>query len=97
MNGNVWQWVDDCYSHTYSDLPTDGAAYERDVLLDSTNKYPSMLIKNACSFHMVRGGCCCDAPPLLRSAFRTWGNNPGAMTPDLSRSAGAGFRVARTL
>jgi len=24
MNGNVWQWVEDCYSVSYTGLPTDG-------------------------------------------------------------------------
>jgi formylglycine-generating enzyme required for sulfatase activity len=97
MNGNVWQWVEDCYSITYSGLQTDGSAYQNNVLLDSTGKFDWMLLKNACSFHMVRGGCSADSPLLLRSAYRNWGGIPGAMTPDLSRSAGLGFRVARTL
>ena len=97
MNGNVWQWVDDCYSATYSGLPTDGTAYKNNTSLDSTGKYPWMLLKNACAFHIVRGGCAADSPTFLRSAVRNMGGIPGAMDPDLSRSAGGGFRVARTL
>jgi formylglycine-generating enzyme required for sulfatase activity len=97
MTGNVWQWVEDCYSITYSDLPTDGSAYKSNALLDSTGTFPWMLLKTACSFHIVRGGCYADSPALLRSAVRNWGGIPGAMSPDLSRSAGGGFRVARTL
>ena len=53
--------------------------------------------KSYCIFHMVRGGCYGDSPQMMRSAYRNWGNIPGATVPDLSRSAGAGFRVARTL
>lgn len=97
MNGNVLQWVDDCYSTTYSGLPTDGSAYKNNAVLDSTNKFTWMLLKNGCSFHMVRGGGYADSPPLIRSASRNMGGIPGAMSPDLSRSAGGGFRVARTL
>jgi formylglycine-generating enzyme required for sulfatase activity len=97
MNGNVLQWVDDCFSKTYEELPTDGSAYKKDMLLDSTGKMSWMIVKTACAFHMIRGGCYGDPPRMLRSAFRNWGGLPGAMTPDLSRSAGGGFRVARTL
>ncbi|RYZ25405.1 MAG: formylglycine-generating enzyme family protein [Sphingobacteriales bacterium] len=97
MSGNVWQWVDDCYSATYSGLPTDGSAYKKNMLLDSTGKFDWMVLKNACSFHIVRGGSAADSPMLLRVAFRNWGGIPGAMAPDLSRTAGGGFRVARTL
>ena len=97
MSGNVWQWVDDCYSVSYAGLPADGSAYKENAVLDSTNKFPWMLKKNACDFHILRGGCYADSPALLRSAFRNWGGVPSAMNPDLSRSAGGGFRVARTL
>lgn len=97
MNGNVWQWVEDCYSATYSNLPDDGSPYRENVSIDSANKFEWMLLKNACSFHIVRGGCAADSPLLLRSAFRNWGGIPGAMTPDLSRTAGGGFRVAKSL
>jgi formylglycine-generating enzyme required for sulfatase activity len=97
MNGNVMQWVDDCYAATYVGLPIDGSANKKNVSIDSAGKFTWMLLKNACSFHIVRGGCYADSPPLLRSAFRNWGGIPGAITPDLSRSAGGGFRIARTL
>lgn len=97
MNGNVWQWVDDCFSTTYSATPDDGSANRTDVLLDSAGKFDWMLKKNACAFHISRGGCSADSPPLLRSAYRNWGGIPGAMNPDLSRSAGLGFRVAKSL
>ena len=93
----VWQWVDDCYSSTYSDLPTDGSANKKDIRLDSAGKFEWMIMKNSCSFHIVRGGSALDSPLLLRSAFRNWGGIPGAINPDLSRTAGGGFRVARAL
>ncbi len=97
MNGNVMQWVDDCFSRTYEGLSTDGQANKKDVLLDSEGKWNWMILKTSCAFHIVRGGCYADPPSMLRSAFRNWGAVPGAMEPDLSRSAGGGFRVARTL
>src|SRR5262249_28661400 len=27
--GNAWEWVQDCYANSYSDLPADGSAFER--------------------------------------------------------------------
>jgi formylglycine-generating enzyme required for sulfatase activity len=78
-------------------LPTDGSAFKKDGLIDSTGKYPWMINKKSNAYHMVRGGGYADSPGLLRSAFRNWGAIPAAMKPDLSRSAGGGFRVARNL
>ena len=40
MHGNVWQWVQDCYHHSYTGAPTDGSAW----------------IGEDCSRHTVRGG-----------------------------------------
>jgi len=97
MNGNVMQWVGDCFSKTFEAIPVNGLSNKKDILIDSTGRMNWMIIKTACGFHMVRGGCYADPPSMLRSAFRNWGGIPGAMDPDLSRSSGGGFRVARTL
>jgi formylglycine-generating enzyme required for sulfatase activity len=40
MNGNVWEWVEDCYQSNYDGAPTDGSA----------------LIRDDCINHVVRGG-----------------------------------------
>ena len=98
MNGNVMQWVEDCYSNSYMNLPADGSAYKLNIELNlAGNNFPWMNGKSSCLFHMVRGGCYGDPPGMIRSAFRSWSNIPGTGFPDLSRSAGGGFRVARML
>lgn len=97
MNGNVMQWVEDCFSNSYKDLPADGSPYRGDVALKMSGRFSFMDGKSSCVFHMVRGGCYGDPPLMIRSAYRNWGNIPGKSDPDLSRSAGAGFRIARTL
>ena len=30
MQGNVWEWVEDCWHSDYSDAPTDGSAWTQD-------------------------------------------------------------------
>jgi formylglycine-generating enzyme required for sulfatase activity len=40
MNGNVWEWVEDCYQSNYNEAPTDGLA----------------LITRDCINHVIRGG-----------------------------------------
>jgi formylglycine-generating enzyme required for sulfatase activity len=52
--GNVWEWVQDCYQHSYSGAPTDGSAR----------------IESDCSRRVLRGGSWGADPPHLRSAAR---------------------------
>jgi formylglycine-generating enzyme required for sulfatase activity len=40
MNGNVWEWVEDCYQSNYNEAPTDGSA----------------LNTRDCINHVIRGG-----------------------------------------
>jgi formylglycine-generating enzyme required for sulfatase activity len=40
MNGNVWEWVEDCYQSNYNEAPTDGLA----------------LNTRDCINHVIRGG-----------------------------------------
>ena len=54
MNGNVQEWVQDCYRDSYQDAPVDGRAVEA----------------AACSRRVVRGGGYASAPDSLRSAAR---------------------------
>jgi len=121
MNGNVLQFVQDCFSPSYTGLPTDGSAYQKDddlteqKLRDFVTDYCTQDVldghrdtakldkcvkgfmsdfagRRSCSFRMLRGGDWGDPPKEIRSAFRNFGPPPW-----MTRSAGVGFRVARTL
>jgi len=54
MAGNVWQWVQDCYSRNYDQAPTDGSA--------STGQ--------DCTYRVARGGTWNLGPEYVRSAVR---------------------------
>jgi formylglycine-generating enzyme required for sulfatase activity len=96
MSGNVLQWVQDCFSDSYANGPTDGTAYERSIKLQTSGHLASMSGTDSCSYRIVRGGDWGDPPRMLRSAFRNYAPGPGA-TLDNYRSGGLGLRVARTL
>lgn len=97
MNGNVLQWVEDCFSASYADHPSDGSAYySTDTISMPGNIWLQMNGKKACSYRICRGGDAWDPPELIRSASRNWGEVPEDRQKDYS-SAGMGFRVARFL
>jgi formylglycine-generating enzyme required for sulfatase activity len=56
MNGNVWEWVEDCYQSNYNEAPTDGLA----------------LVFRDCPNRVVRGGSYIvwQVPQSARSASR---------------------------
>jgi formylglycine-generating enzyme required for sulfatase activity len=56
MNGNVWEWVEDCYQSDYNGAPTDGSA----------------LIGGDCRNRVLRGGSWAwwQVPQTARSASR---------------------------
>jgi formylglycine-generating enzyme required for sulfatase activity len=54
MHGNVWEWVEDCYSDSYSGAPSDGSARTT----------------GDCSYRRIRGGSWRNFPQSLRSADR---------------------------
>jgi formylglycine-generating enzyme required for sulfatase activity len=54
MNGNVWEWVEDCFREGYATTQTDGAAWKSD----------------SCGKHVMRGGSFRYGPSMLRSASR---------------------------
>jgi formylglycine-generating enzyme required for sulfatase activity len=59
MNGNAWEWVQDCYdakAYENGETPTDGRAYE----------------VAGCSARALRGGSWNDDPRYARSANRDW-------------------------
>lgn len=81
MQGNAWQWVQDCYVDTYEAAPVDGSPVDA----------PS------CPYRVLRGGTWGDTPDLIRSAFRNWAPPPDWPSDREYRSGGVGFRVARSL
>lgn len=98
MNGNVMQWVQDCFapSFSYAGLPTDGSAYQEVVTLELTGDLKTMNDTSSCAYHMLRGGDWGDPPAMIRSAARSFAPPPGSPMQNY-RSAGVGFRVARVL
>lgn len=61
IHGNVWEWVQDCYSSNYNGVPTDGSAWE-----DGCNKGNER--------RGLRGGSWDGSNPAnLRAAYRIHG------------------------
>ena len=54
MQGNVWEWVQDCYNESYNKAPTDGSAWT----------------EGDCARRIVRGGSRDSGPRFVRSAYR---------------------------
>ena len=54
MHGNVLEWVEDCYQHSYEEAPKDG----------------SLWTNGDCRDHVLRGGSWFSPPWELRSAAR---------------------------
>jgi formylglycine-generating enzyme required for sulfatase activity len=98
MNGNVMQWVQDCFapSFSYTGMPTDGSAYKDAVTLKLSGDLAIMNGTSSCAHHMLRGGDWGDPPASIRSAARSFAPPPGSPLQNY-RSAGVGFRVARVL
>lgn len=57
MNGNVWEWVEDCWHDRYSGAPEDGSAWVN---------------SGECGGRVLRGGGWNNYPPFIRSANRDW-------------------------
>ena len=55
VHGNVWEWVEDCWSGNYLGAPADGSAWE----------------SGDCSRRVLRGGSWDNRPWFLRSASRS--------------------------
>ena len=97
MHGNVLQWVADCLATTYAGLPTDGSAYQQDVLFTKVTGYFATLNgTRSCSYRVLRGGDYADTPQMIRSASRNWAP-PSDSTLEKYSSSGVGIRVARDL
>jgi formylglycine-generating enzyme len=56
MQGNAWEWIEDCYHNSYVGAPSDGTAWT----------------SGACTRRVIRGGSWINLPWLLRAATRHW-------------------------
>ena len=56
MNGNAWEWVEDCYSDSYRQNSPAGTAN----------------VTGDCKSRVLRGGSTSSSPSGLRSAMRSW-------------------------
>ncbi|MGH6878825.1 MAG: formylglycine-generating enzyme family protein, partial [Rhizomicrobium sp.] len=56
MEGNVWEWTEDCWNADYRGAPADGAART----------------SGDCNRRVVRAGAFNNTPAYARSAFRFW-------------------------
>jgi len=56
MEGNVWQWVEDCWHDSYKGAPVDGSAW----------------LRGDCQRRVVRGGAFNRDRSFMRSATRYW-------------------------
>jgi formylglycine-generating enzyme required for sulfatase activity len=54
MNGNVWEWVEDCWHETFDGAPADGSAW----------------LSGDCSLRVVRGGGWYDDQPQSATRYR---------------------------
>ncbi|HEY5718456.1 MAG TPA: formylglycine-generating enzyme family protein, partial [Motiliproteus sp.] len=54
LNGNVYEWVSDCYNDSYSQAPNDGSSWD----------------VGQCNYRVMRGGSWYDIGRLARSASR---------------------------
>lgn len=54
MEGNVSEWVEDCWHDSYNRAPTDGSAW----------------VNPGCELRVIRGASWASAPEQVRSAFR---------------------------
>lgn len=56
MQGNVWEWIEDCWHQDYDDAPTDGSAW--------------LGTAGNCQYHVMRGGAWHGVVSHMRSAYR---------------------------
>jgi formylglycine-generating enzyme required for sulfatase activity len=54
-HGNVWEWVEDCWTPDASEIPTDGSAFTR---------------PGSCEVGVIRGGSWASGYRRVRSAMR---------------------------
>jgi formylglycine-generating enzyme required for sulfatase activity len=98
MNGNVLQYLQDCFSASYDGVPKDGSSNEKDVELKLSGDLADMTGTRSCAYRMIRGGDWGDPPAWIRAAARNFAPAPQpGVTLENYRSSGVGFRVARSM
>ena len=77
MNGNVWEWVEDCWPADYSGTPRDGSARTGG---------------KDCSQRVLRGGSWNNSAAAIRSEQRSGGapdaranNNAASALPEVTK------------
>jgi formylglycine-generating enzyme required for sulfatase activity len=96
MNGNVLEWMEDCYATSYAGLSSDGSANTAAVTLQASGDLAFVNGMSSCAFRVLRGGDWGDYPALIRSGFRSFAPPPGETLAHY-RSGGVGFRIVREL
>jgi len=56
MHGNAWEWVEDCWTSTSQEMPSDGSAFSR---------------PGSCEIGVIRGGSFAAGSRRVRSAIRS--------------------------
>jgi formylglycine-generating enzyme required for sulfatase activity len=56
MHGNVWEWVEDCWTPNPLEIPVDGSAFSR---------------PGNCEIGVMRGGSFSSSSLMVRSAIRS--------------------------
>lgn len=98
MNGNVLQYVADCFMPSYEATPSGGSPMNRPVKLKTSGALADLNGTSSCNYRVVRGGDWGDQGAWIRSAARSFAPPPGPdATLDSYRSGGVGFRVAREI
>jgi formylglycine-generating enzyme required for sulfatase activity len=87
VNGNAFEWVEDCWNETYDRAPTDDGVK---MAGNWPGRADTDVRAGGCSRHVRRAGSWNSGPKMLRSAYRD-------SRPALTRASNLGMRVARTL
>ena len=81
MNGNVWEWVEDCWHENYKGAPPDGSAWLAPNLSN-------------CSLRVVRGEAWNSFPAYLLVSTRTWGSTDKGLNSEYRCILGASDRFS---
>jgi len=81
VHGNVWEWVEDCWSENYGRASSNGVVQRHDP---------------PCKRRVVRGGSWSTSSDHLRSANRSW-KGPDYRGGAQGVDRGKGFRVVKDL
>jgi formylglycine-generating enzyme required for sulfatase activity len=97
MNGNVLQYVADCFAPGYDPSNADGTANTVAVKLRTSGDLADLNGTSSCDYRVVRGGDWGDQAAWIRSAARNFAPPPGHDDSLATYRGGVGFRVARDM